>query len=261
LDAQSISITQPASGEAVSGYAGYQFQVSLTSAPSVTHVCYTVDAYAAYNPGIDAPTILGCTLIPPFSYPYNSYWNADSPHEVVATAYNSMNGVVATSAAVPFTNANTWPVACTDGSAPVWSVGPSTAITSNWSGTIVLTATVTGSCSTDAKTFTVYVDGVPQGSTSGTAASESFNLYTTQFANGTHYVCERFDDTTNPTVISGTDITAAGDWCASVSIQNGTTATAQALLASDKIYLSPGGASGETVGLRRPVQGPAPKPP
>src|SRR5579859_2561793 len=81
LDAQSISITKPAANEAISGFTGYYFQVSLTSALSVVRVCYTVDAYPAYNPGIDAPTALGCSINPPFSYPYNSYWNLNGPYQ------------------------------------------------------------------------------------------------------------------------------------------------------------------------------------
>ncbi len=250
LDAQSISITRPASGDAVSGYAGYQFQVSLTSAPSVTQVCYTVDAYAAYDPGINAPTTLGCSLIPPFSYPYNSYWNGNGAHTVVATAYNSLNGVVATSAPVTFTIANTWPVACTDGSAPAWSVATSTATTSSWAGTVIITPTVSGSCATDSKQFSIYVDGISQGTiAAGTAAGGTFNIYTTQFQNGAHKVCATFNDFTNQSVISGSDITAAGDWCAAVDFQNGAVATSQAVMASDKIYLAPGATFTQTAAI------------
>jgi Bacterial Ig-like domain (group 2) len=255
LDAQSISITQPTAGASITGYAGYQFQVSLTSAPSVTRVCYTVDAYAAYDPGINAATTLGCSLSPPFSYPYNSYWNPNGSHQVIATAYNSTNGVVATSAAVQFTTANTWPVACTDGSAPSMTVSTGTAVTSNWSGQVNVTPAVSGSCSTDSKVFNFFVDGILQGNSgTTTAASYTYSIDTTQFLNGTagsptHNVYVTWNDITNASSYGGSVncstgpgtncVYAAGEWGATIAFQNGTTATNQAVTNSDKIYLVP----------------------
>jgi len=56
----------------------------------------------------------------------------------------------------------------------------------------------------------------------------------------------RFDDVTNETTVSGSSITSAGDWCAPVLFSNGTTATQQAVLGADKIYLAPGSTYTET---------------
>src|SRR5271154_5902808 len=139
LGAQSISITQPAANDTLSGFDGYYFLVSLSSAPSAVKVCYTVDSYGAYNPGIDAPTTLGCSNAAPFSYPYNSYWNLNGPHQVIATAYDAVGNVVATSAAVPFSTANNWPVPSTPGMTVTYGMSPS----SNWSGAVTVTPTIT----------------------------------------------------------------------------------------------------------------------
>jgi hypothetical protein len=237
LDAQSISITKPASGDAVSGYAGYQFQVSLASAPSVVRVCYTVDGYAAYNPGIDAPTNLGCSIAPPFSYPYNSYWNLNGSHQLVATAYDSLGNVVAASAAVPFTTANNWPVSYTPG----MTVSTGTPVTSNWSGSVNVTPAISGSGSGDNKTFYFYVDGVAQYSTGSiTAANFTFAVDTTPFSNGNHNVCVTSTDATGGTTYSdGTYVGAATEWCRTINFQNGTTAS-EAITGAHDIYLAPG---------------------
>src|SRR5277367_7109484 len=155
LKAQSISITQPASGATVTGI-NDQFRVSLASAPSTARVCYTVDAYPAYNPGIDAITTLGCSFGPSYAYPFNSYWNLNGPHQLIATAYDSLGNVAAASAAVPFTTANNWPVA----SSPGMTVSTGTPVTSNWMGQVSISATYTGSGSGDNKTFSLAVDGI-----------------------------------------------------------------------------------------------------
>jgi hypothetical protein len=232
LEAQSISITNPSSGAAVSGYAGFQFQVSLTSAPSVARVCYTVDFYAAYNPGIDAATTLGCSITPPFSYSYNSYWNLNGPHQVVATAYNALGAVIATSAPVSFNTANSWPISCN----PAMTLTPGTAFTSNWSGTVTLQATITGSCASDNKAFHWYVDGILQGSLNGTAASQTWSIDTRQFPNGARNVCVTSNDTTNASVYSDGAITGATESCNAVIFANGTTPSQTVANAHD-VYL------------------------
>jgi len=237
LEAQSIAISNPASGAALSGYSGYQFQVSLTSAPSVTRVCYTVDAYAAYNPGIDAPTTLGCSITPPFSYPYNSYWNLNGSHQLVATAYDSLGNVVATSAAVPFTTANNWPVPYTPG----MTVSTGTPVTSNWSGSVNVTPTISGSGSGDSKIFNFYVDGITQFNTvSITATNYTFPVDTTQFSNGSHNVCVTSTDATGGTTYTdGTYVAAATEWCRTVNFQNGAIPS-QGITNAHDIYLAPG---------------------
>jgi Bacterial Ig-like domain (group 2) len=236
LEAQSISITNPASGGTVSGYT-YQFQVALTSAPSVARVCYTVDAYPAYNPGIDAPTTLGCSITPGFGYPYNSFWNLNGSHQVVATAYDSLGNVVATSAPVPFTTANNWPVSYT----PNMTVATGTPVTSNWAGSVNVTPTFSGSGSADNKTFYFWVDGIGQYNSGGiTATSFTFAVDTAQFSNGNHNLCVTAIDATGGTSYTdGSYVGAATEWCRTINFQNGVTAS-QAITNAHDIYLAPG---------------------
>jgi Bacterial Ig-like domain (group 2) len=238
LTAQSISITNPSSGAALSGYTGNEFQVSLTSAPSVVRVCYTVDAYSAYNPGIDAPTTLGCSITSPFSYPYNSFWNLNGPHQLVATAYNALGAVVATSAAISFSIANTWPVSCN----PALSVTTGTGLGSNWAGSVNVTATITGACAGDAGTAYFFIDGITQGSPSLSSSTATWPMDTTQFPDGPHNVCVATTDTTHAshyTDISAPTVSAATEWCRTVNFLQSAGTPAQAITSAHDIYLAP----------------------
>lgn len=239
LDAQSISITAPAANAALTGWTGNTFAVSLTSAPSVVKVCYTVDAYPAYNPGSDAPTALGCSISTPFSYPYNSYWNLNGPHQVVATGYDALGNVVATSAAVSFTTANNLPVS----SAPSMTVATGAALNANWSGFVSVTPTLAAATIPgDSLTFSSFIDGVPQATATNSTATATLNLNTAQFQNGSHTVCVEVNDNTtyssypggSPAVTNG----AAAEWCRVVTFANGS-APAQALLNEHEIFLAP----------------------
>jgi hypothetical protein len=239
LKAQSISITTPAANATVSGFSGFSFQVLVTSAPSVVKVCYVVDSYPAYNPGIDAPTTLGCSLNPPFSMPYNSYWNGNGSHQLVATAYNALGTVVATSAAVPFTTGNTWPLNYVAG----LSAATGTPVTSNWSGSVTVTPTWSGTGSADSKTFNFYIDGLPEGGViTGTATSATYYAYTNQFQNGIHNVCVIGTDNVAGTTYTGSGgvyTGAATEWCRPVNFQNGATPS-QALINASAIFLAAG---------------------
>jgi len=242
LNAQSISITSPAANAALTGWTGNTFSVSLTSAPSVVKVCYTVDAYPAYNPGIDAPSTLGCSISTPFSYPYNSYWNLNGPHQVVATAYDALGNVVATSAAVPFTTANNWPISF----APSMTVATGTALNANWSGFATVTPTLSGSrIGTDSLVFNFSIDGLLQQQTTNSTATATGTLNTAQFQNGPHNVCVQVYDNTTGTSYPGSIgwsgyNGAATEWCRTVTFDNGTTPS-QPFLNAHEVYLAPGG--------------------
>ncbi len=240
LEAQSISITKPAANDSISGSSGYYFHVSVASAPSVVRVCYVVDSYPAYNPGIDAPTTLGCSIRAPFSLPYNTFWNGNGAHQVVATAYNALGNVVATSAAVPFTIANTWPLSYVAG----LTASTSTPVTSAWSGSsISIIPTWSGTGSANSKTFNFYIDGLPQASANSiTSTSTTFYADTVQFQNGNHDVCIVGVDNvagTRYTGAGGTYTGAATEWCRTVNFQNGAVPS-RTLTNASGIYVAPG---------------------
>lgn len=234
LHAQSISITSPASGATWSGWTGQQFAVALTSAPSVVRVCYSVDAYPAANPGADPLAIsgnagalyaAGCSNSAPFSLPVNTFWWADNTaHTVSATAYDALGNLVAASSPATFAIANTWPVSCS-GSAPQFNVTASTAFSSAWSGTVNVTATMSGSCASDNLTINFYIDGILRNSTLNvTTGSFTIPLDTTQFSNGAHVVAATALDTTNGKTYSGAltwNVQAAGEQSNTVTFSNG----------------------------------------
>jgi hypothetical protein len=243
LKAQSISITTPAPNATVNGFSGYSFQAQLTSAQAIVKVCYIVDSYPAYNPGIDAGTALGCSVTAPFSMPYNSFWNGNGSHQVVAKAYNTLGALVATSAAVPFTTGNLWPLSYISG----LSVSTGTPVTSNWSGIVTVSPTLTGTGASDLLYFNLYVDGFLQsncGNTTSACGSNPATLYadTTPFQNGNHNVCIVAWDNTAGTTYTGTlggYNGNAGQWCRTISFQNGTLPNG-VVLNTSAVYLAPG---------------------
>lgn len=261
LQAQSISVISPTSGATLSGWTGNQFAVSLSSAPSAVQVCYTLDAYPAVNPGppgvvsgnSGALLVAGCSNAAPYSFPVDTYWWANgTQHQVVATAYSAVgqsacsgtwdgNGcIVATSSPVIFTIANTWPVSC-PGSAPSLAITASTPFTSNWSGQVNVTATVTGPCASDNISAMFSIDGIQQGGgTSFTSGSTLWPLDTTGFPNGTHVVGVATSDNNaaHYTNYAGYGSNVAGEFTANVIFSNGTV-PAYTVTNARRIYIAP----------------------
>lgn len=255
LDAQSVSITQPATNAALTGW-NNTFTVSYAGT-DIAEVCYTVDSYLLYNPGIDAPTSVGCSTAPPFAVQFNSFWYLNGPHQVVASAYNSLgtpwNGVapVATSAAVPFTTANPCPildtsvagVGCTNGAFNVsMTVSTGTPLSSNWSGGVTVTPTLTGALiGTDSLTFSFYIDGILQQTITNSTSTATATLYTTPFPNGPHNVALTVLDNTTETQYTGVGGNTGflAEWSRQVTLANGTTAS-QALVNYHEVYCKPG---------------------
>lgn len=255
LDAQSVSITQPAANAALTGW-NNMFTVSYAGT-DIAEVCYTVDSYLLYNPGIDAPTSVGCSTAPPFTVQFNSFWYLNGPHQVVASAYNSLgtpwNGVapVATSTAVQFTTANPCPildtsvagVGCTNGAFNVtMTVATGTPLTSNWSGGVTVAPMLAGSLiGTDSLTFSFYIDGVLQQTTTNSTATATGSLYTTQFQNGPHNVALTVLDNTTKTQYTGDGINNGflAEWSRTVNFANGAVPS-QALANYHEIYCQPG---------------------
>ncbi len=174
--AQSISITAPTANQVLTGFSGFSFAVSVSSLPAAARVCYTVDAYPAQT--------TPCSLTPGWSVPWNSFNVLNGAHQVVATAFDILGNTLATSSPVAFTTANTWPAPY----APGMTVATGTPLTSNWSGFVSITPTISGSGSGDSKTFNYWIDGVYQTSVSTSSASQAFSVNTTRFPNGPHIV-------------------------------------------------------------------------
>jgi len=135
--AQSISITAPTANQVLTGFSGFSFAVSVSSLPAAARVCYTVDAYPAQT--------TPCSLTPGWSVPWNSFNVLNGAHQVVATAFDILGNTLATSSPVAFTTANTWPAPY----APGMTVATGTPLTSNWSGFVSITPTISGSGSGD----------------------------------------------------------------------------------------------------------------
>jgi hypothetical protein len=233
LQAQSIAIVAPSAGETLSGWSGSSFTVSVSSAPSVSMVCYTVDADRATNPGFGALSTAGCsTTGSKYALPINTFWWFNGQHQVVATGYDSLGNVVAASSAVTFTIANSWPITCT----PALSVTPGTAITSNWSGQVSLAATITGACATDTFQASFYIDGISQGEQiiNVTSGSVSQSLDTTQFLNGSHNVGVVLLDTTSGQSYNQ----GALEWTRTVTFAN-TATGAEVRSNAREIFLAP----------------------
>lgn len=242
---QSITVTAPAANQAISG-TSFTLRVSLSSAPSVVKVAYTCDSYPCYNPGIDAPTTLGVSNTPPFSYDFNSYWYLNGPHQLVATAYDALGHAIATSNPVAFTTANNWPVRWS----PTLTVRTSTPVTSNWAGTVTVTGTLSGSgAGTDTLVHNYFVDGIKQSTINGTAATQTASLLTTQFPDGPHNVCLEVNDSSAPFIVPNGQpgrgnakdswAGAAAEWCRTVTFANGATPMA-ALVNAHEVFLKPG---------------------
>jgi hypothetical protein len=233
LSAQSVTIISPTANQALTGYSGFSFQVTLTSAPTTARVCFTVDAYPA--PGLAS----SCALSAPWSLAWNTFWTLNGPHQVVAKAYDATGTVVATSAAVAFTVANTWPCP----GAPSMRVTTGTPLTSNWSGSVSVGGTVSGAgAGSENFQWNWFVDGMPQGpNLIDTTATHSRSLDTTQFPDGPHVVglvtqnrgssCTSFS-----TGYEG----AATEWTRTVNFSNGATVS-ELRNGAHEVFLAPAG--------------------
>jgi len=212
--AQSISITSPSANQVLTGYRGFSFAVSVSALPAAARVCYTVDAYPAQ------PT--PCSLTPGWSIPWNTFNALNGPHQVVATAYDIFGNILATSSPVAFTTANTWPVPY----GPSMTVSTGTALGSNWTGSVSITPTISGSGSGHSKTFNWWIDGMLQYSIGTSSASQAFSIYTPLFPNGSHVVAVTMSVTdSDGTCYPDTPCQDMGaEWSRVVTFANGSSA-------------------------------------
>lgn len=212
-----------------SGFAGGSFTAAVTSATYVTRVCYTVNAYSAatFVPGSDSSfpqgplSSVGCSLRAPWTLLWNTFNVMNGPHQVIATAYDALGAVVATSTAVSFTVANSTPVSCV----PAITVTTGTALGSPWSGSVNITANVTGGCVGDVMVYRFSIDGMNQFASSTTTANTfTFPVDTTQFTDGPHVPAVTLRDFTH--FLSFPDpatLKDAAEWSRTVTFSNGAT--------------------------------------
>ena len=229
--AQSITVTTPTPNQVLSGFAGFKFTVSLASAPSVSRVCYTIDAYPL--PG----TAPDCITAAPWSANWDTFWVWNGPHQVVATAYDARGATVATSPAVAFTVTNTWPCSW----APKISISTGTLVTSNWSGQVSVGGTLSGSfAGSDSFQWDWYIDGVQQQQSSNSNATNSELVDTTQFADGPHVVALVTTDTGSSCSSYGDGYAGnATEWSATINFSNGATPS-ELRETAHEVFLSPG---------------------
>lgn len=238
------SITASANS-CTSGFTGCTFTAVATSAPTIARVVYSVDAYPAIgwdlyggattNQTIAATTSVGHVLSAPWTLHWNTFNVMNGPHQLVATGYDALGAVVATSSAVNFTVANTWPSSC----APAMTVATGTALGSPWSTFVTVTPTIT-SCTGDNMTYRWWVDGILQFSTTSTSNSASFPVDTSQFLDGPHVVALSIKDTTTNTVYSGHPNNDALEWSRTVTFSN-TTTPAELRVNARESFVSIGG--------------------
>jgi hypothetical protein len=229
LPAQSVTITVPAANQTLSGFSGFSFAASVSGTPNPTTVCYTVDGYPVPGPG---PS---CSKTPPYAVPWDTVWDLNGPHQVLATAYNAAGSALATSSSVSFTTANNWPCPWN----PAMTISTGTSLTSSWSGNVSVSGTISGSSvGTDQFNWTWYIDGVQAGQiANSTSATNSATLHTTQFLDGSHIIGLTVVDTSSScTTYSDGYEGAATEWTATVTFAN-TTAGAEIRTNAHEIFL------------------------
>src|SRR5579864_3152125 len=127
VSAQSISVTNLAGGQSISGTA-FVFTVSYSNLPSVESVEYDVNGEIAC-----------IARSAPWSCTWNTYYSYGGPSQsVVAIARDALHRTLATSGAVSFTIQNVLPAPA---SVLTWTVA---APSSPWSGTISIVPSCSG---------------------------------------------------------------------------------------------------------------------
>lgn len=217
-----------------SGFSGCTFTATTANAPTIVRVVYTVDAYpaATFIPSSDSSfplgplSSVGASLTAPWALAWNTFNVMNGPHLLIATGYDALGAVVATSSAVNFTVANTTPVSCV----PAISVSTGTPLGSPWNGSVNMTVNVTGGCVGDVMVYRFNIDGVNQFASSTTTSNTfTFPLDTTQFTNGPHVPSVTLRDFTHflsfppPPATATAFLKDAAEWSRVVTFSNGAT--------------------------------------
>ncbi len=196
LGAQSITITAPASAQAVSGSA-VTLSVSYSNLPALYSVQYVINGEPQAN--FQAHDTVRCPSCSAgaYSLSWNSFYVYNGTHSIAAVARDAVNNTLATSSPVSFTVANILPEPPASLTASYsW---PSSG--TSWSGTKSLASTISGTGSAHLKDFRLSVDGggpyqggngrtVYIGTSCTTATSDTGTLDTTKWYNGVHNVVE-----------------------------------------------------------------------
>jgi hypothetical protein len=165
--AQTITMTSPAASQAVTGTA-LQLAVAISALPSLYSVEYDVNGEVAC-----------ISTAAPWSCSWNTFYFFGGAAAVTAIARDALNATIATSPPVNFSVQNDAPEPAWGTS--TWSLATSTPLTSNWSGTVTLTATFSGS-SLCGGTF--YIDGQQLGTVNSN--TPTYSLDTQAYDNGVH---------------------------------------------------------------------------
>ncbi len=136
----------------------------------------------------------------------------------MASAYDALGNVIASSSPVAFTVANNWPCSW----APAITVTTGTALGSVWSGKVSVSGTLSGShAGSDTFQWNWFIDGIPLEQMINTSATNSVSLDTSQFANGPHVVALVTQDQGNScTTYSDGYEGAATEWSRTVTFNN-----------------------------------------
>jgi len=217
--AQTISITSPTPNQTLNG-TNFALSVSYSLMPALYSVEYQVN---------------GERMCISLKAPFGCIWNTNSVvngpyNSIVAIARNSLNNILATSLPVSFSLSNPLPESP---SQLALSVSTSTAITSPWSGVVIISATISGSnaashCTTSGSNtcnVQIFVDGKLQGTIYNITVTNQYSLDTTQFDNGVRTLVVNLMDNSNPLNGSGGAWNQAAQWEQQITFSNGTTAS------------------------------------
>ncbi len=216
--AQTITVTSPTTNQTLSG-TSVTLSVTYSSVPALHTVEYQVNGER-----------MCISLASPFSCAWNTYYVVNGPYNnIVAVARDAFNNTLATSAAVPFTVSNVLPESA---SQLALAISTSTPITSSWSGSVTITATISGSnaashCTTSGSNtckLQIFVDGKLQGTIFNITGTSTYSLNTMQFDNGLRTVVINLMDNSNPTGGQGGAWNQVAQWEQQITFANGTTA-------------------------------------
>ena len=231
LSAQ-FAITSPTGSPTISG----TYPLTVGSVPVGT---YEVDYYANTTASYD--NLLGVSRSAPWSFSWNTFnhYNSSASWETMyAVAVGADGTVLGTTAGQPFEVYNAYLVPSS--TIGCGTITTSTALTSNWAGTVTISVPFTGTGASDSKSTWIYIDGDwARGATSvtNTANPVTFSVNTTLFPNGSHVIFITSRDRTNYMNVQGGYPFC--QWEQQITFANGT-APMELLVSPQEWFIAPG---------------------
>ena len=184
----SITITSPTASQNINTSATtFTFKAAIASYPNTCAVQFLVNGEPAASYDLGWVPFYGSGTVS-YTWNPNNFWNsAGATHWVEALDYDCIGNLLATSAPVSFQVASDYGEAASY--MTISSITPSTAISSNWSGTVTISATLGGTNASNTCIGYGYIDGDSRNQTitCGSSAA-SWALDTTKLYNGRHLV-------------------------------------------------------------------------